>query len=44
MKDFLMQLLIIIILPFALVFALWDGIIEFIKAVIKGIKDWSDLL
>lgn len=44
MKSFLIDILMIVLLPIAIVLAIWDGIISFFKAFIKGLKDWSDYL
>lgn len=44
MKIFLLNLLIIALFPLMLIFSIWDGLIAFIKAFIKGLKDWSDML
>ncbi len=44
MKEFLLNLLIIVLFPFAVVLAIWDAAVAFIQEFFKGLSDWANLL
>ena len=42
MKNFLWNLLVILLLPLYMLFSVWDALLAFVKTFIKDLKDWSD--